>query len=481
MRSSSRNRKTPDPQQVIIGDTAGATEPSAGAPTTKASKGKRRKTAAEKAAEDAAAASSAEASGALKRLMDSGQAVDPPGAALPPRKSILKVTWGDSDETQTAGTTPVTPPPPRDISPLLNSTPQAIRLGRGPKLLGEEPDKALDQRVAGWIPVTVNEGNLSAMLTWEHEETEPLNLRSMQGEASNATANEGPGLSNTQVRPSILEQTGMAMLPADPIMSEEDIMQENMENRVVTITQIKPPGQQEGGEGGEAYKAPGGSRPNGPWSPQGAPQVQCPEERETVGEYLRCRLHLPHVEQIASKDVRTAHVVSWWQVVQHARVAMFDLGWQCPRAKNLFKVGTGEGQWSGHAISERELAALVNLGSSTLSSYNSTMEEAMKVDSLWMFEDPSNDLKLQYAELGVTAFKDTVSRRYKKLLRAQRAADGLAEGDSSQASGDSSSSGDRNTKKYEKGKKRRRLAGVKTKGAQKKRKRADVSSSSLDD
>ncbi|KAF8527701.1 hypothetical protein JB92DRAFT_3107510 [Gautieria morchelliformis] len=338
-----------------------------------------------------------------------------------------------------------------------------IRLGRGPKLLGEEPVKALDQHVAGWIPVTVNEANLSAMLTWEHEEMEPLNLHSMQGEASNATANEGPGLSNTQVRPSILEQTGMAMLPA----VEEDVMQENMENRVVTITQIKPPGQQEGGEGGEAYQAPGGSRPNGPWSPQGAPQVQGPEEHETVGEYLRHHLHLPRVEQIACKDVRAAHVVSRWRVVQHARVAMFDLGWQRPRAKNLFKVSTGEGQWSGHAISERELAALVNLGSSTLSSYNSTMEEAMKVDSLWMFEDPRNDLKLQYAELGVTAFKDTVSRRYKKLLRAQRAADGLAEGDSSQASGDSSSSGDRNTKKYEKGKKRRCLAGVKTKGAQK--------------
>ncbi|KAF8523562.1 hypothetical protein JB92DRAFT_2883946, partial [Gautieria morchelliformis] len=333
-----------------------------------------------------------------------GQAVDPPGAALPPCKSILKVTWGDSDETQTAGTTPVTPPPPRDISPLLNSTPQVvrgapvertvafeikghcngsleveticerlpvyamssadgarvsplelrqgevsrhvgnrkIRLGHGPKLLGEEPVKALDQRVAGWIPVTVNEGNLSAMLTWEHEETEPLNLRSMQGEASNATANEGPDLSNTQVRPSILEQMGMAMLPADPIRSEEDVMQENMENRVVTITQIKPPGQQEGGEGGEAYQAPGGSRPNGPWSPQGAPQVQCPEERETVGEYLRRRLHLLRVEQIASKDVHAAHVVSRWGVVQRARVAMFDLGWQRPRAKNLFKVGTGE-------------------------------------------------------------------------------------------------------------------------------------------
>ncbi|KAF8479840.1 hypothetical protein JB92DRAFT_3149441 [Gautieria morchelliformis] len=335
---------------------------------------------------------------------------------------------------------------------------QKIRLGRGPKLLGEEPVKALDQRVAGWIPVTVNEANLSAMLTWEHEEMEPLNLHSMQGEASNATANEGPGLSNTQVRPSILEQTGMAMLPAvgthmvaalgevgvtiplqDPIRSEEDVMQENMENRVVTITQIKPPGQQEGGEGGEAYQAPGGSRPNGPWSPQGAPQVQGPEEHETVGEYLRRHLHLPRVEQIACKDVHTAHVVLRWRVVQHARVAMFDLGWQRPRAKNLFKVGTGEGQWSGHAISERELAALVNLGSSTLSSYNSTMEAAMKVDSLWMFEDPSNDLKLQYAELGVTAFKDTVSRGYKKLLRAQRAADGLAEGDSSQASGDSSS------------------------------------------
>ncbi|KAF8521836.1 hypothetical protein JB92DRAFT_1765952 [Gautieria morchelliformis] len=351
--------------------------------------------------------------------MDSGQAVDPPGGALPPCKSILKVTWGDSDETQT-GTTPVTPPPPRDISPLLNSTPQVVRgapvertvafeikghcngsleveticerlpvyamssadgarvfevetrptlkalaetssplklrrgevsrhvgnrkiwLGRGPKLLGEELVKALDQRVAGWIPVTVNEGNLSAMLTWEHEETEPLNLRSMQGEASNATANEGPGLSNTQVRPSILEQTGMAMLPTDPIRSEEDVMQENMENRVVTITQIKPPGQQEGGEGGEAYQAPGGSRPNGPWSPQGAPQVQRPEERETVGEYLRRRLHLPRVEQIASKDVHAAHVVLRWRVVQRARVAMFDLGWQRPRAKNLFKVSTGE-------------------------------------------------------------------------------------------------------------------------------------------
>ncbi|KAF8492454.1 hypothetical protein JB92DRAFT_3003154 [Gautieria morchelliformis] len=101
------------------------------------------------------------------------------------------------------------------------------------------------------------------------------------------------------------------------------------------------------------------------------------------------------------------------------------------------------------------------------------MEEAMKVDSLWIFEDPSNDLKLQYAELGVTAFKD-------KLLWAQCAGDGLAEGDSLQASVDLSSSGDRNMKKYEKGKKRWRLAGVKTKGTQKKRKRADVSSSSLD-
>ncbi|KAF8504283.1 hypothetical protein JB92DRAFT_3145682 [Gautieria morchelliformis] len=128
MRSSSRNRKTPDPQQVIIGDTAGATEPSAGAPTTKASKGKRRKTAAEKAAEDTAAASSTEASGFIQ--MQHGfcrPSSGPPGAALPPRKSILKVTWGDSDETQTAGTTPVTPPPPRDISPLLNSTPQVVR------------------------------------------------------------------------------------------------------------------------------------------------------------------------------------------------------------------------------------------------------------------------------------------------------------------------------------------------------------------
>ncbi|KAF8473767.1 hypothetical protein JB92DRAFT_3134808 [Gautieria morchelliformis] len=549
MHSSSCNCKTPDPQHVIIDDTAGATEPSPGAPRTKASKGKRCKTSAEKATEDAAAVSSAESSGFIQ-MQPRGQAVDPPGATLPPHKSILKVTWGDSEENQSAGPTPVTPPPPRDMSPLLHSTPQVvqgapvehteravafgikghcngslkveticerlpvyamsstdgarmyevetrltlkalaetssslklqrgevscyvgdrkIQLGHGPKLLGEEPVKAVDQGVAGWIPVTVCEGNLNAMLTWEPEELEPLNLRLTQGEASNNAAplaplqhNEGLGLSNPQVGPSILEQTGMVMLPIlhellspvgtqaiaalgevgmtiplqDHIRSEEDMMQENMENRVETNTQIKPPAQQEDGEGEGAYQATGGSKDNGPWSPQGLPLFQCPEEGETVGEYLKRRLHLARIEQIASKDVHAAHVASWWRVVQHDHAAMFDLGWQRPRAKNLFKVGTGEGQWSRHAISEQELAALLNLGLSTLSNYNSTMEEAMKVELLWMYEDPRNDLKLQYAELGVTAFKDKVSRRYKKLLLAQHAGDGLAEGDSSQESGD---------------------------------------------
>ncbi|KAF8485525.1 hypothetical protein JB92DRAFT_3131253 [Gautieria morchelliformis] len=512
-RSSSRNRNSADLQQVITGDAAGATDTNnagAGAPTIKAGKGKKRKMSAEKAVEDAAAASSAEASGALKKLVDSGQAVDPPGATLPPRKSILKVTWGDSEHSKT-GPTPVTPPHRRDMSPLLHLTPQVergapvertvafeikghsngsleveticeclpvytmsstdggwvlevetrpvlkalaetssplklrrgevsryigdrkIRLGRGPKLLGEEPIEALEQRVAGWIPVTVCEGNLTAALTWEHEELEPFNLSSTQGKAFNNAPpvaplqhTEGPGHSNSQVGPPMVEQTGIAMLPIlherrspagtqpvgelevttplqDHIRSEEDVMRVNPENSMEGNAQIKPPGQaDEGGEG--TYQATGRSRDNGLQTPQGLPLVQRAEECETVGEYLRRRLDLPRVEQIASKDVHAAHVMSWWRVVQHARPGMIELGWQRPRAKNLFKVGTGEGQWSRHAISEWELAALVNLGSSTLSSYNSTMEEAMKVDSLWIAEGDGfqgkGHKKVQEARMG---------------------------------------------------------------------------------
>ncbi|KAF8509050.1 hypothetical protein JB92DRAFT_2832129 [Gautieria morchelliformis] len=106
--------------------------------------------------------------------------------------------------------TPVMPLPPRDISPLLHSTPEApvectestvafeikgtIWLGRGPKLLGEEHVKALDQHVAGWIPVTVCEGNLSVMLAWEHEESEV-------------------GLAWLPCWAAMLEQMGMEILP----------------------------------------------------------------------------------------------------------------------------------------------------------------------------------------------------------------------------------------------------------------------------
>ncbi|KAF8531475.1 hypothetical protein JB92DRAFT_3104996 [Gautieria morchelliformis] len=292
---------------------------------------KKYKTSAEKAAEDAAAASSAEASGALKKLVDSGQAVDPSGATLPLCKSILKVTWGDSEQSKT-GPTLVMPPHRRDMSPLLHLTPQVER--GAPEL-------------------------------------EPLNLRSMQGKASNNAPpvallqhNEGLGPSNSQVGPPMVEQTGMAMLPVlherrspvgtqavtalgelgvtnplqDHIRSEENVIWENMENRVAGNTQIKPPGQADG-ECEGTYQATGRSRDDGLWTPQGLPLVQRAEEGETVREYLRHHLHLPRVEQIASKGV-TCHVAH-------------------PCAKNLFKVGTGEGQWSRHAISEQELASLL--------------------------------------------------------------------------------------------------------------------------
>ncbi|KAF8517641.1 hypothetical protein JB92DRAFT_3304170 [Gautieria morchelliformis] len=553
-RSSSCNRKTPDPQPIIIGDPAGDNV-GAGAPTSKAGKGKKRKTSAEKAAEDAAAVSSAEASGfiqmqyqivALKKLIDSGQAVDPPGAALPLRKGILKVTWGDGDQSQTAGPTPVTPPP-RNMSPLPHSTPQIvqdapvkrtvetvafeikghhngslevetisehlpvyatssadvqhgevsryvgeqkIRLGRGPKLLGEEPIKTLDQHVAGWIPVTVCEGKLTAALTWEHEGLEPLSQgASMEGKVLNDTLPlaplQGHGSANTQVGPPMLEQAGMARLPVlheqppsdQPMITRVEMGVSNplQDNIMTKDHMVRENTGQEGGEGEGAYRLTGephgqvatigGSRDNGPGSPLRVLQAQRPEDAQTLGEYLMHCLHLPRVDQVASKDVRTAHVVSRWRVIQHARSGMIKLG---------------EGQWSGHAISERELAALVNLGSSTLSTYNSTMEEAMKLDSLCMFEDPSNDLKLQYAKLGVTAFKEKVARWYKKHLQALHAGDSLAEGESSDSNRDLSSSGERNGKKCEQGKKRWHLVGVKTKSAQKKRKRGDVSSSRLD-
>ncbi|KAF8499490.1 hypothetical protein JB92DRAFT_3099243 [Gautieria morchelliformis] len=346
-RSSSRNRNSADLQQVITGDAAGATEPNnagAGAPTTKAGK--------EKAEEDAAAASSAEASGALKKLVDSSQAVDPPGATLPPCKSrsngslkvetickrlpVYAISSTDGGRVLEVEARPALKVLAETSSPLKLRRGEVsryigdrkIRLGRGPKLLGEEPIKALEQRVAGWIPVTVREGNLTVALTCEHEELEwPQCSTRDQALLIHRSGRQWWSRREWRCSPYCMSEGALRVLRlSDHIRSEEDVMRENTENSMEGNTQIKPPGQaDEEGEG--TYQATGRSRDNGLQTPQGLPLVQRAEECETVGEYLRCRLDLPRVEQIASKDVGVAHVVSRWRVVQHAHAGMIELGW----------------------------------------------------------------------------------------------------------------------------------------------------------
>ncbi|GJJ15443.1 hypothetical protein Clacol_009721 [Clathrus columnatus] len=133
--------------------------------------------------------------------------------------------------------------------------------------------------------------------------------------------------------------------------------------------------------------------------------------------WLRARFKVPNVEKSACKETNAEVALFQWRAVRLVRNGMEAAGWLKSGTKNHYVIGKGE-EYTGYLLKSEELGLLVDIRLSTLNSDESTFSKAVKLPELWENGDINGNLKEKYGNMMSGFFGKKVAEIFAKKNRA---------------------------------------------------------------